>query len=125
MSDSVVSHTVSLGGSDGIHYLRPVEHTLEILNYASPDKLEMEYNINWKGCGRSTMARRNVGISSAIRKGFSATISIILTFSGSELEFVVHFERAVKSYRSGKDRKMEVIPLYIYLTSNALLILHT
>ena len=117
--------TVFLGGSDGIHYLRPVKRTLEILNCATPDKLEMKYKINRKGCVRSTMARRNVGFSSTIRKPFQppATISIILEFSGSELEFLPHFERAVKSYRSGKDRKMEVIPLY--LTSNALLNLDT
>lgn len=68
-------------------------------------------------------AHRNVGISSTTRKAFSGTISIILEFSGSELEFLAHFERAVKSYRSGKDLKMEVIPLY--LTSNALLNLDT
>ena len=86
---------------------------LEFFNCATPDKLEMEYKINRKGCGRSTMARQNVGISSTIRKAFSATILIIPEFSGSELEFLAHFKRAVKSYRSGKDRKMEVMPFYL------------
>ena len=75
----------------------PAERTLGILNCATPDKFEMECKINRKGCVRSTMARRNVGFSSTIRKAFSATISIILEFSGSQLEFLAHFERAVKS----------------------------
>ena len=52
-------------------------------------------------------------LAQAIRKTFSGTISIILKFSGSDLEILGLFERGVKSYRAGKDRKMNVIPLYL------------
>ena len=65
------------------------------------------------GAQKRTMGRRNFGISSTKKKSFSVTISIILEFYGSELEFLAYFERAMKSYKLGEDRNNGSYPLYL------------
>ena len=65
------------------------------------------------GAQKWTMATRNFGISSTIKKSFSVSISITLEFYGSELEFLAYYERAMKSYKFGEDRNNGSDPLYL------------